>query len=121
MPSAKDTLKLTPGETLRIVSTEPDALVVEATYAIEGAPPPKHMHPEQDELFEVLEGELTVRIEGSRQNSRHGRGDRNPAADHPSDVERGKRPRAGALDDLAGRPHRGVVSRPRLASRSRGR
>ncbi|CAN5460794.1 hypothetical protein BH10ACT11_BH10ACT11_21810 [soil metagenome] len=67
MPSENQTLKLAPGESLRIVSSDPGALVVEATYDVAGRPPPKHMHPQQDELFEVLEGKLTVRIAGEQE------------------------------------------------------
>jgi len=58
---AGDTLQLTPGETVTIVSSTPDALVVEATYGHSRRPPPMHTHPAQDEHFEVLEGTLSVR------------------------------------------------------------
>lgn len=56
-----DTLQLTPGETVTIVSSAPEALVVEATYGESRRPPPMHTHPAQDELFEVLEGSIQVR------------------------------------------------------------
>jgi quercetin dioxygenase-like cupin family protein len=58
-----DTLKLTPGEAVTILSSRPEALEVEATYSAAGKPPP-HLHPAQDERFEVLEGALTVRVAG---------------------------------------------------------
>jgi quercetin dioxygenase-like cupin family protein len=55
-----ETLKITPTESIEIVPTEDDALLVEATYA-PGKPPPKHFHPNQDEHFEVLSGSVRVR------------------------------------------------------------
>ena len=58
-------LKLGPTESLTIRLSTPDLLEVEATYGPSGKPPPKHFHPAQDEHFEVLEGEVQVRIEGS--------------------------------------------------------
>lgn len=32
----------------------------------EGKPPPSHFHPGQDEHFEVIEGTLTVRVDGDQ-------------------------------------------------------
>ena len=62
--TAGETLKLTPHESVTIVRSEPDVLEVEAVYGPSGKPPPPHLHPEQDEHFEVLEGELTARVDG---------------------------------------------------------
>jgi quercetin dioxygenase-like cupin family protein len=59
-----DTLKLTPHETLTIQRATPEALEVEAVYGAGGSPPPAHFHPEQDEHFEVLDGELRARVGG---------------------------------------------------------
>lgn len=59
--SPGDTLQLTPGETVTIVSSTPEALRVEATYGESKSPPPMHSHPAQEELFEVLEGSIKVR------------------------------------------------------------
>jgi mannose-6-phosphate isomerase-like protein (cupin superfamily) len=56
-----DTLQLTPGESITIVSSTPEALTVEATYGQADRPPPMHTHPHQDEHFEVLDGSLQVR------------------------------------------------------------
>jgi quercetin dioxygenase-like cupin family protein len=44
--------------------TEGELLEMEAHYAPEGAYPPEHYHPYQDEHFEVLKGRLQVRING---------------------------------------------------------
>ena len=57
-----ETLKLTPHETLTIVRSEPEVLEVEAVWGPSGRPPPAHLHPEQDEHFRVLDGELTARV-----------------------------------------------------------
>lgn len=64
MPNESQRLKLTPGESLWIVSSDSGALVVEATYGAAGEPPPKHLHPAQDESFEILEGSLHVKVKG---------------------------------------------------------
>ena len=37
-----------------------------------GSPPPKHLHPRQDEHFEVLEGEMRARVEGQERTLRVG-------------------------------------------------
>jgi mannose-6-phosphate isomerase-like protein (cupin superfamily) len=57
-----DELQLTPSESVTVVSSAPEALVVAATYGPEGKPPPKHYHPAQDEHFEVLEGKMMFRL-----------------------------------------------------------
>jgi quercetin dioxygenase-like cupin family protein len=60
-----DTLKLTPHEALTIRRSDPDVLEVEAVYgASTGKPPPPHLHPKQDEHFEVLAGQLRARVGG---------------------------------------------------------
>ena len=59
-----DKLKLTPHETVTIRSSTSDALEVEGEWAADGKAPPKHFHPSQDEHFEVLDGQLTVRVDG---------------------------------------------------------
>src|SRR5689334_22962568 len=58
------TYQLTPSESVTVRSATPEALDVEAVYAAGGSPPPAHLHPAQDERFEVLEGALTVRVDG---------------------------------------------------------
>ena len=54
------TLRTGPTTELTILSETPEAFVVEAAYAEGGGPPPAHLHPAQDETFEVLEGRLRV-------------------------------------------------------------
>ncbi|MFL5844188.1 MAG: cupin domain-containing protein [Solirubrobacteraceae bacterium] len=60
------TYRLTPSESVTVVSDHPDALEVEAVYGPGGTPPPAHLHPAQDERFEVLEGALTIRVDGAQ-------------------------------------------------------
>jgi quercetin dioxygenase-like cupin family protein len=57
-------LRLGPRDSVEILSTSPEALEVEASYRPEGAPPPAHLHPAQDERFEVLEGTMRARVDG---------------------------------------------------------
>ena len=66
------TLKLTPSESVRILSQSAEALEVEGTWGPNGSPPPKHFHPDQDERFEVLEGTLTARVDGEQRELRAG-------------------------------------------------
>lgn len=54
--------RLTPHERVSVTERTPDALTATATYAPGGSPPPAHLHPFQDEDFEVLSGCLTVRL-----------------------------------------------------------
>ena len=53
------TYKLTPHESVTLRTETPEAIEVEALYGPGGDPPPAHLHPSQDERFEVLEGALT--------------------------------------------------------------
>ena len=65
-------LKLTPHESVEIRSDTPEALEVEVVYGPGGSPPPKHLHPGQEEHFEVLAGELHARVEGEERVLRAG-------------------------------------------------
>ena len=62
------TLKITLGESVEVLRSDPEALIVEGTWAPSGEPPPKHYHPEQDEHFEVLAGTLRTRVEGAERD-----------------------------------------------------
>jgi mannose-6-phosphate isomerase-like protein (cupin superfamily) len=55
-------LQLTPTESVEIRGSTREALDVEATYGGTGKPPPPHLHPAQDEHFEVLAGTLRARV-----------------------------------------------------------
>lgn len=56
----------TTGQTITFVQTAADTggalLALETRYGGKGGPPPMHRHPSQDEHFEVLDGELHVRL-----------------------------------------------------------
>jgi quercetin dioxygenase-like cupin family protein len=60
-----ETLTLTPHEHVTILEERPERLVVEVRYAASPDRPPLHLHPEQDERFEVLDGALHVAVEGT--------------------------------------------------------
>jgi len=60
-----DLIDLGPTQQLRVVSSTPAELVLECTWQGGGSPPPTHWHPTQLEHFEVHEGELTVRLDGT--------------------------------------------------------
>lgn len=55
-------LKLGPAARIRIIRSDAEELVVEATYAAGSPAPPDHLHPEQDETFEILEGAMQVKV-----------------------------------------------------------
>jgi quercetin dioxygenase-like cupin family protein len=58
-------LTLTPHESVEIRSSTAATLEVEVTYGSGGSRPPKHFHPQQDEHFQVLEGELKINLAGT--------------------------------------------------------
>jgi mannose-6-phosphate isomerase-like protein (cupin superfamily) len=59
-----DELKLGPTALLRVVRSDAEELEAEATYAPGSQAPPNHLHPDQDEHFEILEGAMQVKIDG---------------------------------------------------------
>ena len=63
-----ETLKLTPSESVTIISCSPEQLEVEGRYAPGGEPPPAHYHPSQDEHFEVVDGALRVKVNGEERD-----------------------------------------------------
>ncbi len=65
-------MRITPRETLEVLEATADLLVLEARYAPRGERPPAHLHPAQDERFEILEGILRVRIGGEERDVRAG-------------------------------------------------
>jgi quercetin dioxygenase-like cupin family protein len=60
-----DVLKLTPHESVELISATAECLEVKVTYTA-GDSPPKHLHPEQDEEFEVLAGTLVADVDGTK-------------------------------------------------------
>jgi mannose-6-phosphate isomerase-like protein (cupin superfamily) len=57
-------LHLSDHETVRILRDTPDELEVEGTWTSGGSPPPPHLHPAQDEEFEIRSGRLTAVVDG---------------------------------------------------------
>lgn len=64
MPHAGQELEGPNGYRLRFVRTDADVLEMEASYAGRGDLPPAHLHPTQDERFEVLEGAVRAIVAG---------------------------------------------------------
>jgi mannose-6-phosphate isomerase-like protein (cupin superfamily) len=58
------TYTLHDGERVTIVEHTPDLLAVDAEWAPTSMKPPVHLHPDQDERFEIRAGELSVQIDG---------------------------------------------------------
>ena len=71
-PMADTQLKITRDESISVRRADEARLEVEVTYAPQGGPPPAHFHPIQDERFEVLAGELHVRVDGAERVLRAG-------------------------------------------------
>jgi mannose-6-phosphate isomerase-like protein (cupin superfamily) len=61
---ANERLRLSGHETVRVIRETPDELELEGTWKPGGSPPPTHLHPAQDEHFEVLSGHLTAFVDG---------------------------------------------------------
>jgi mannose-6-phosphate isomerase-like protein (cupin superfamily) len=57
-------LHLSDRQTLRVIVDTPERLDVESTWQPGGAPPPSHLHPAQDEEFELRSGRLTAIVDG---------------------------------------------------------
>jgi mannose-6-phosphate isomerase-like protein (cupin superfamily) len=57
-------LHLNAHETVHVVRETPEELELEASWTPGGPRPPAHLHPAQDEHFEVLCGQLTALVDG---------------------------------------------------------
>lgn len=66
MARSGDTLENALGETITFVETAADSagerLLMEVLYLPSHVRPPLHLHPKQEERFEVLEGEIRVKL-----------------------------------------------------------
>jgi mannose-6-phosphate isomerase-like protein (cupin superfamily) len=65
-------LSLGPATKLRVLAHDEQELVFEARYAGEGSPPPAHLHPAQDERFEIQSGAMTAIVAGEQRRIGHG-------------------------------------------------
>jgi len=63
-PMADTQLKITPHESIVVRRADSSRLEVEVTYEPGGDAPPAHLHPVQDERFEILAGQLHARVNG---------------------------------------------------------
>ena len=59
-----ETLHIGSHEDLTVIRTDSDVFEVEATYLPHGSAPPRHIHPDQDERFAILDGVLHVELGG---------------------------------------------------------
>jgi mannose-6-phosphate isomerase-like protein (cupin superfamily) len=57
-------LQIAPQTTITVVERGDDVLELEARYGPGGSPPPPHLHPAQDERFEVVDGAMRTRVAG---------------------------------------------------------
>ena len=60
------------GQRIRFVSETDELLVMESSYEPGGAPAPPHLHPSQDERFEVLSGGVGAAVDGREMTLREG-------------------------------------------------
>jgi mannose-6-phosphate isomerase-like protein (cupin superfamily) len=65
-------LTIGPGTTLSVVAHDAGRLEVEASYEPGGAEPPAHLHPSQEERFELVSGAMRTRIGGHEGELRPG-------------------------------------------------
>lgn len=68
MAHAGQELEGSNGYRLRLVTIDPDRLEMEATYGQAGDLPPEHLHPRQDERFDVIEGSVRAIIAGDERS-----------------------------------------------------
>jgi hypothetical protein len=52
------------GMRLRLLQTDDELLAMEASYSGEAGMPPEHLHPSQQERFEILEGTMRTIVDG---------------------------------------------------------
>ena len=84
------------GQTIRFLDETDEVLVMETTYEAGGAPAPAHLHPSQDERFEVLSGEVRTAVDGEPRTLREG-----DVLEVP----------AGTAHEFGGHPHAGGTVR----------
>jgi quercetin dioxygenase-like cupin family protein len=64
MPEPGDTIQGFGGHTLTLIEVGDELLAMEASYSGDGSMPPAHLHPNQAEHFEVLEGRMRAIVDG---------------------------------------------------------
>jgi mannose-6-phosphate isomerase-like protein (cupin superfamily) len=63
VPEAGQEIEGFGGMRLRFDRVDPDVLVMEASYSGDAGMPPMHLHPQQTERFEILEGSMRTNID----------------------------------------------------------
>ena len=61
-------LRIGSHQSLVVVSSDADRLIVVTTYEPGGSAPPAHYHPQQDEEFEVLAGTVRADVDGQQRD-----------------------------------------------------
>lgn len=61
-----EVLRTGPHNTMRVVEDTEESLTFEATWGAGNVVPPPHLHPTQEEHFELAEGELQVIMDGEK-------------------------------------------------------
>ena len=115
----EELLKIGPGTTLRVLALEPERLELEATYEPGGAEPPAHLHPSQDERFELLAGTMRTRIDGREGEILAGEPLEIPAGTVHQMWNAGTERTVLQLDDDARRAHARLVPRGGCGARRR--
>jgi len=64
VPEAGQVIEGFGGHTLKLIEVGDELLAMEASYSGEGGMPPEHLHPNQAEHFEVLEGSIRAIVDG---------------------------------------------------------
>jgi quercetin dioxygenase-like cupin family protein len=57
---------------LRFVQIDDELLVMEASYGGDGSLPPEHLHPAQEERFEVIDGAVRAIVDGAERRYEKG-------------------------------------------------
>lgn len=60
------------GQVIEVLEHTDDVLVMRSTYPAGGAPAPPHLHPTQNEHFEVLSGAVVATVGGERRELEEG-------------------------------------------------
>jgi quercetin dioxygenase-like cupin family protein len=60
------------GQTIRFLEESDELLLMETSYEAGGAPAPAHLHPAQNERFEVLSGAVSAGVDGAKRTLREG-------------------------------------------------
>lgn len=106
-------LEIGPGTKLDVVSHSDELLGLRASYEGGGKPPPPHLHPAQDERFEILAGTMRAKVAGLEQTLSAGEVLEIPRRTVHQMWNEGEEQALVRLGDEARRAHARVVPRGR--------